>query len=673
MHIVIVDDEAAVRDSLSRTLRFEGYDVSVAADGAEALAVIRAERPDGVILDMMMPVLDGLTSCRELRAEGNYVPVLMLTARGAVDDRVAGLEAGADDYLVKPFALQELLARVRALLRRAGHGREPASTTGLRFGDLVLDPGTREVHRGTRPLRLTRTEFTILETFLRHPRMVLTRAVMFDQVWGYDAGGASNGLDVYVGYLRRKLEEAGSHGSCTPSVASGTCCGRSPCDAGVSLRTRLTVLAVGAVAVAVIGVALTSFLVVRGKLYQQFDDQVRSYAQLASHTDSPQEALAALRTDSGTHRTDLDVQFLGPSGPTGDIPVTAKAADVATGRSGSVAETLVIGHDRYRVWTVARPDGGAAQVAQNAEGIEHTLGELGLLHVLVGLVGVALAAFVGRRLAVAGLRPVDKLTSAVERVAVTQDLSEKIDVPGRGEVARLAEAFNTTLAALAESRAAQRRLVQDAGHELRTPLTSLRNNVELLVHAKGGLPSQDHDRLLADLSTQAAELSTLVEELVELGRDDGDPVPREPVNLADVVAAAVTRAGPRAADVRIEVAAEPVIVLGEPTSLERAVLNLVDNAVKWSPPGGVVQVDVTVSGDEARIAVTDQGPGIRDSDLPHVFERFYRADTARALPGSGLGLAIVERIAVQHGGTAHAGRAGTGGAVVAVALPVTVS
>jgi len=209
MHIVIVDDEAAVRDSLSRTLRFEGYDVSVAADGAQALAVIRAERPDGVILDMMMPVLDGLASCRELRAEGNYVPVLMLTARGAVDDRVAGLEAGADDYLVKPFALQELLARVRALLRRAGHGRDPVSSSALRLADLTLDPDTREVRRGTRPVRLTRTEFTILETFLRHPRMVLTRAVMFDQVWGYDAGGASNGLDVYVGYLRRKLEEAG--------------------------------------------------------------------------------------------------------------------------------------------------------------------------------------------------------------------------------------------------------------------------------------------------------------------------------------------------------------------------------------------------------------------------------------------------------------------------------
>jgi two-component system response regulator MprA len=214
VHIVIVDDEAAVRDSLSRTLRFEGYTVSIASDGARALELIRAEKPDGVILDVMMPVLNGLDSCRVLRAEGNFVPVLMLTARGDVSDRVAGLDAGADDYLAKPFALQELLARVRALLRRteyaAGAAAAPEDTGDqLTFADLILDPGTREVLRGTRPIRLTRTEFAMLETFLRNPRRVLTRTLMFEQVWGYDFGASSNGLDVYVSYLRRKLEVEG--------------------------------------------------------------------------------------------------------------------------------------------------------------------------------------------------------------------------------------------------------------------------------------------------------------------------------------------------------------------------------------------------------------------------------------------------------------------------------
>ena len=212
MHLVIVDDEAAVQDSLSRTLRFEGYTVSVAGDGVAGLELIRAEAPDGVLLDVTMPLLGGLETCRVLRAEGNPVPILMLTARTAVTDRVAGLDAGADDYLAKPFALQELLARVRALLRRTEYNTPTAavpSSTALRFTDVTLDPATREVFRGDRPVHLTRTEFAMLETFLRHPRIVLTRTAMFEHVWGYDFGTASNGLDVYVSYLRRKLEAEG--------------------------------------------------------------------------------------------------------------------------------------------------------------------------------------------------------------------------------------------------------------------------------------------------------------------------------------------------------------------------------------------------------------------------------------------------------------------------------
>ena len=211
MQILVVDDEAAVRDALSRTLRFEGYQVAVANDGVAALEALRSLDPDLVLLDVMMPRLDGLATCRRLRADGNVVPVLMLTAADSVGDRVAGLDAGADDYLVKPFALQELLARIRALLRRSslgdnGEGRDGGS---LRYADLSLDPLTREVHRAGRPVRLTRTEFAILEVFLRHPRQVLSRPVLFEQVWGYDFGATSNSLDVYLGYLRRKLEENG--------------------------------------------------------------------------------------------------------------------------------------------------------------------------------------------------------------------------------------------------------------------------------------------------------------------------------------------------------------------------------------------------------------------------------------------------------------------------------
>jgi two-component system, OmpR family, response regulator MprA len=204
--ILVVDDERAVRDSLRRALELQGYEVELAEDGAQALARLGANgQPDAVVLDILMPGIDGLEVCREIRRSGSAVPVLMLTARDAIGDRVEGLDAGADDYLVKPFALEELLARIRALLRRGS-----ASVDGvLRFDDLELDPQTREVHRGGDRIELTRTEFNLLELFMVNPRQVLTRSIIFERVWGYDFGFASNSLDVYIGYLRRKTEAGG--------------------------------------------------------------------------------------------------------------------------------------------------------------------------------------------------------------------------------------------------------------------------------------------------------------------------------------------------------------------------------------------------------------------------------------------------------------------------------
>ena len=206
MKILVVDDERAVRESLRRALELEGYQVELAEDGEQALErVAGVAAPDAVILDVLMPGIDGLEVCRRLRAQANVVPVLMLTARAEVDSRVAGLDAGADDYLPKPFALAELLARLRALLRRAGNG--DGTSDVLRFSDLELDLGTREVRRGDVDIDLTRTEFALLELFLRNPRQVLTRSIIFERVWGYDFGPTSNSLDVYIGYLRRKTEE----------------------------------------------------------------------------------------------------------------------------------------------------------------------------------------------------------------------------------------------------------------------------------------------------------------------------------------------------------------------------------------------------------------------------------------------------------------------------------
>jgi two-component system response regulator MprA len=207
MKILVVDDERAVRESLRRALELEGYEIELAADGGEALYRLEAlnEEPDAMILDVLMPGIDGLEVCRRVRGAGSKLPVLMLTARTEVEDRVAGLDAGADDYVTKPFALEELLARVRALLRRTGDEEGEV----VRFADLELDPTTREVTRGGRPIELTRTEFSLLELFMRNPRQVLTRSIIFERVWGYDFGYASNSLDVYIGYLRRKTEADG--------------------------------------------------------------------------------------------------------------------------------------------------------------------------------------------------------------------------------------------------------------------------------------------------------------------------------------------------------------------------------------------------------------------------------------------------------------------------------
>ncbi|HXZ56742.1 MAG TPA: response regulator transcription factor [Gaiellaceae bacterium] len=206
MKILVVDDERAVRESLRRALELEGYEIDLAADGQEALDRLDSDaQPDALVLDVLMPGVDGLEVARTIRRAGNRVPILMLTARTQVEDRVEGLDAGADDYVTKPFALEELLARLRALLRRTADG----SGEVLRFADLELDPGTREVSRGGEPIELTRTEFSLLELFLLNPRQVLTRSVIFERVWGYDFGYGSNSLDVYIGYLRRKTEAGG--------------------------------------------------------------------------------------------------------------------------------------------------------------------------------------------------------------------------------------------------------------------------------------------------------------------------------------------------------------------------------------------------------------------------------------------------------------------------------
>ncbi|WP_019932790.1 response regulator transcription factor [Nocardia sp. BMG111209] len=209
MRILVVDDDRAVRESLRRSLTFNGYSVDLAVDGVDALDKVAGQRPDALVLDVMMPRLDGLEVCRRLRSTGDDLPILVLTARDSVSERVAGLDAGADDYLPKPFALEELLARLRALLRRTATGDLAEISEAMQFADLSLDPVTREVSRGERAISLTRTEFSLLEMLMANPRRVLTRGRILEEVWGYDFPTSGNALEVYIGYLRRKTEAEG--------------------------------------------------------------------------------------------------------------------------------------------------------------------------------------------------------------------------------------------------------------------------------------------------------------------------------------------------------------------------------------------------------------------------------------------------------------------------------
>jgi len=462
------------------------------------------------------------------------------------------------------------------------------------------------------------------------------------------------------------------------------------------LRARLSLLAAAAVAVAVVAVSGLAWLTVRAQLYRQLDGQLDTDARIIASQplqwrDSVPVPLPDEHDDNS--RGHHDRRDIGPrwqildrsgapyvaAGAMQVLPVTPNARRVAAGTVPRSWERVDIGPLNYRMLTLPAAGGGAVQVALPHDPVDRTLGQLGLLLAAGCLVGVAGAALLGRSVARAGLAPVERLTGAVEHVTATRDLQAAIPVDGEDEIARLARSFNTMLAALDSSRAAQRMLVEDAGHELRTPLTSLRTNIELLVRAETGaatgrtLAADDRARLLRDLEVQVVELTQLTNELVDLAQEDPGPEPVEPVDLADVVSAAVDRIRLRFPAVEFDTALRPATVAGRPAVLERTVLNLLDNAAKWSPPAGTVRVRLDRHRHDGRyqvrLTVADRGPGISEADLPRVFERFYRAPDARSMPGSGLGLAIVAQAVAQHEGTVTAERPPTGGALLTVTLP----
>jgi two-component system sensor histidine kinase MprB len=339
------------------------------------------------------------------------------------------------------------------------------------------------------------------------------------------------------------------------------------------------------------------------------------------------------------------------------LPVTAATRAVAAGRQDAFYSDATVAGSRVRVLTEKAPDRGVWQVALPLGGVEGTLSHLRLILALVGLGGIALAAGLGWLVSRAALVPVRRLTGAAERVGRTHDLGHRIEVEGDDELARLADSFNSMLAALERSQAAQRRLVSDASHELRTPLTSVGANLDALAIGER-LDPAERARVVAAARAQLEELTVLVGDLVDLSKTEVEEIEVEDVRLDLAVAGAIGRARLHAPGCHFALDAEPCLVRAAPARLERAIANLLDNAVKWGPPSGPVEVEVR----DGRMRVRDHGPGIDPDDLPHVFDRFYRAPAARSRPGSGLGLAIVRQFAETHGGSVEAAEEQGGGA-----------
>ncbi|MDQ1041221.1 two-component system sensor histidine kinase MprB [Streptomyces sp. V3I8] len=444
-----------------------------------------------------------------------------------------------------------------------------------------------------------------------------------------------------------------------------------------SLRARLTVIAATAIAVSVFAAFQVASELLDRELQESVENQLRADSRvLATNAERAGLAQVELPPYPGAGRLVRvilpDGSIRTPAGQPALPPVSEDAGRVAQGASAGLMESNDSDDDGYVICTL-RAGGGAVQVAHVVD--DSPINRFGFGMLLIGLLCVVGGALVGRTVARTGLAPIDRLTAAAVHVAHTRELDADIPDEGGGEIRRLIQSINDMLAALRDSRRAQRLLAEDAAHELKTPLTSLRLNAELLIRLDrrgtldSALPAESRTRLLNDLGAQVAELSTLAAELTDLARGDVSDESTEVLDLADVVVAAATRARSRLPDIEVALDVTSVWVSGRPAALERAVLNLIDNAGKWSPGDQPVQVRLRAEGASAVLEVDDAGPGIDAADVPRVFDRFYRADSARALPGSGLGLSIVQRVVDAHGGRAAVARSARGGALLRVDLP----
>jgi two-component system sensor histidine kinase MprB len=441
-----------------------------------------------------------------------------------------------------------------------------------------------------------------------------------------------------------------------------------------SLASRVILMTTMAVCFSVALVALGAYVTVKMSMESSLDSSLTDRAHRAAsnttlvtltHDQVPSWATGAADVRIFLVRADGEAITTDAAGP--QVPLGRAEIAVASRDSRSSIRTVVWNGNDYRVVAVPYVESYALVLAQNMAPQERVLKRLGAVMLLFGIAGVIGAAAAGWAVARNGLRPVRRLTRNVERIARTEDL-QPLPVEGDDEIARLATAFNDMLIGLSASRDRQRRLVADAGHELRTPLTSLRTNLDLLLQADAsgdGLDAAARSELLDDVRGQIEEMSTLVGDLVELARDEPLAPVVEQVDLAEVVDRAVARARRRGTGLTFDVATEPWWVTGESASLERAVTNLLDNAVKWSPPEGTVRIRLN----HGTLTVDDEGPGIAPGDREQVFERFYRSEESRSMPGSGLGLSIVRQVIERHSGNVRVDETERGGTRMVLQVP----
>jgi two-component system sensor histidine kinase MprB len=450
----------------------------------------------------------------------------------------------------------------------------------------------------------------------------------------------------------------------------------------VSLRARIAAAAGLAVGLAVLAAAVGVYVAVRSDLQGEIDQGLRQRAHaLAGPAGAGPASQPPLGQPQGGFPTHVKpvpfgaasgyVQFIAPNGavevPAGQgtsprIAVDASDKAIATSGTGSALSDRTVKGTKLRVLTIGTGASGAVLIARPLSEMNKELSRILLLLVIIGVAGIALAAILGALVARVALAPIARFTKRTEALTGNLDLSRRLDVEGRDELARLAGSFNTTLDALERSVGAQRQLVADAGHELRTPIASLRANIQVLGEAER-LPAEEQEGLRKDIVGELDELTALVADVVELARGTA-PEGREAsdeVRLDGIVDAAIEKAR-RRGGVRFEASLEPTVVTGQAERIDRAVGNLLENARKWSPDGGVVEVELR----GGVLSVRDHGPGFEEVDLPFVFDRFYRADRVRKLPGSGLGLAIVRQAAESCGGYAEAENAAGGGALLRV-------